>query len=182
MFNVHLFLNFILLYSGGEKGGLLDINPGLIFWTIVTFILLLFLLKKVAWKPMLEALKQREDTIRDALEKSQQAKIEAEKILEENKKNLALAEEQTKKIIDEGKEFSNKLKADILEKANQNAKKILDQAKLEIERKKEEALGELKEVVADLTIQATEKLIDESLDKKKHRQLVNKFISTLPKH
>lgn len=182
MFNVHLFLNFILLYSGGEKGGLLDINPGLIFWTIVTFILLLLLLKKVAWKPMLEALKQREDTIRDALEKSQQAKVEAEKILEENKKNLALAEEQTKKIIEEGREFSNKLKADILERANQDAKKILDQAKLEIERKKEEALGELKEVVADLTIQATEKLIDESLDKKKHRQLVNKFISTLPKH
>lgn len=182
MFNVHLFLNFILLYSGGEKGGLLDINPGLIFWTFVTFILLLFLLKKVAWKPMLEALKQREDTIRDALEKSQQAKIEAEKILEENKKNLALAEEQTKKIIDEGREFSNKLKADILEKANQDAKKILDQAKLEIERKKEEALFELKEVVADLTIQATEKLIDETLDKKKHRQLVDKFISSLSKH
>ncbi|MBM4175750.1 MAG: F0F1 ATP synthase subunit B [Ignavibacteria bacterium] len=169
------------LLAGGEKGGLLDVNPGLIFWTVVTFILLLLILKRTAWKPMLEALKQREDSIRTALEKSEQAKLEAEKLLEENKKNLAAAEEQAKKIIDEGREFSSKLKAEILDKANEDAKKLLDQTKIEIDRKKDEALNELREVVADLAIQATEKLIDEKLDDKKHRSLIDKFISTLPR-
>lgn len=176
-----LFSLIFFLLSGGEKGGLLDVNPGLIFWTVVTFILLLFLLKRTAWKPMLEALKQREDSIRLALEKSEQAKLEAEKILEENKKNLAAAEERAKKIIDEGREFSNKLKAEILEKTNDDARKLLDQAKIEIERKKDDALNELREVVADLAIQAAEKLIDEKLDDKKHRSLIDKFISTLPR-
>jgi F-type H+-transporting ATPase subunit b len=131
---------------------------------------------------MLDALKQREDLIRTALEKSEQAKLEAEKILEENKKNLIAAEEQAKKIINEGREFSNKLKAEIIENANEDARKLLNQAKSEIERKKDEALDELRKVVADLAIQATEKLIDEKLDDKKHRDLIDKFISTLPKH
>jgi F-type H+-transporting ATPase subunit b len=177
-----LFSLSLFLLAGGEKGGLLDINPGLIFWTIVTFIILLLILKRTAWKPMLDALKQREDSIRTALEKSEQAKLEAEKILEENKKNLIAAEEQAKRIINEGREFSNKLKAEIIENANEDARKLLNQAKSEIERKKDEALDELRKLVADLAIQATEKLIDEKLDDKKHRDLIDKFISTLPKH
>jgi F-type H+-transporting ATPase subunit b len=174
-------INFLLLYSGGEKGGLLDVNPGLIFWTIITFLILLFILKKTAWQPILQALKEREDNIRASLEKAEQARKEAEEILEKNKKNLAEAEEQVKKIINEGREYANKLRAEIVSRANTEAQKILETAKQEIETKKQEALSELKEIVADLSIQAAEKILEETLDKEKHKKLVEKLIQNLPK-
>lgn len=174
-------INFLLLYSGGEKGGLLDVNPGLIFWTIITFLILLFILKKTAWQPILQALKERENNIRASLEKAEQARKEAEEILEKNKKNLAEAEEQVKKIINEGREYANKLRAEIVSRANTEAQKILESAKQEIETKKQEALSELKEIVADLSIQAAEKILEETLDKEKHKKLVEKLIQNLPK-
>lgn len=180
-----LFLNFFLLKAGGDghqQGGLLDINPGLIFWLFVTFLILLFILKKFAWKPMIESLDQRENSIKTALEKAEEAKNEAQRILEENKKNLQMAEQQAQKIINEGREYSNKLRQDMLEKANDEARKILDQAKLEITRKKEEALHELRATIADLAIKATEKILDETIDEKKHSQIISKYIDNLPKN
>ena len=89
-----------LVFSGGEGGGtLLDINPGAIFWTTVTFLLLLFVLKKLAWKPILNSLNERENNIRDSIQKAESAQKEAEKLLEENRTNLAKAEEEAQKIM-----------------------------------------------------------------------------------
>ena len=78
-----------VLASGSGNGSLLDVNPGLIIWTIVTFLILLFILKKVAWKPILSALDQREKDIKDSLEKAEKAKEDAQRILDENQANLA---------------------------------------------------------------------------------------------
>jgi len=181
MFSKIGLINFLLLYSGGEKGGLLDVNPGLIFWTIITFLILLFILKKTAWKPILQALKEREDNIRASLEKAEQARKEAEEILEKNRKNLSEAEEQVKKIIEEGREYASKLRNEIISRANVEAQKMLENAKQEIENKKQEALIELKGIVADLSIQAAEKILEETLDKEKHKKLVEKLIQNLPK-
>lgn len=174
-------INLVLLYSGSEKGGLLNVSPGLIFWTIITFLILLIILKKTAWQPILQALKEREDAIRSSLEKAEQARREAEEILEKNKRNIAEAEEQVKKIINEGRDYANRVRNEILKKANQEAQKMIETAKKEIETKKQEALGELKEIVADLSIQAAEKILEESLDKEKHRKLIEKLIQNLPK-
>lgn len=174
-------INFILLYSSGEKGGLLDINPGLIFWTIITFLILLFILKRTAWKPILQALAEREENIRASLEKAEQARREAELILQENSRRLAEAEEQVKKIINEGREYSNKLRAEILEKANQEAKRMIDLAQQEIERKKEEALDELRDVVSELSIQAAEKILEKSIDKEENKKIVEKLIQNISK-
>jgi F-type H+-transporting ATPase subunit b len=181
MFSLAGLISFILLYGGGEKGGLLDVNPGLIFWTIVTFIILLLILKKTAWQPILRALQEREDNIRSSLEKAEKARKEAEEILEQNKKNIAEAEEQVRKIISEGREYANKIRHEIISKANEEAQKMINSAKQEIEIKKQEALSELKEIVADLSIQAAEKILQETLDREKHKKLVEKLIQNLPK-
>lgn len=174
-------INFILLYSSGEKGGLLDINPGLIFWTITTFLILLFILKRIAWKPILQALAEREENIRASLEKAEQARREAELILQENSRRLVEAEEQARKIINEGREYSNKIRTEILEKANQEAKRMIDLAQQEIERKKEEALDELREVVSELSIQAAEKILEKSIDKEENKKIVEKLIQNISK-
>ncbi len=108
LFNLSLAVIALAPESGG--GSLIDVNPGLIFWTIITFLILLVVLTKIAWKPILSALNQRESAITEALEKAERAKEEAKKMLDENQANLAKAEEEAKKIIDQSREFAEKLK------------------------------------------------------------------------
>lgn len=186
MYQILGFLNFFLLSASGEaghqQGGLLDINPGLIFWLFVTFLLLLLILKKFAWKPIINSLDQRELSIKNAIEKAEAAKNDAERILEENKKNLAKAEEQAQKIINEGREYTIKLRQEILDKTAEESRKMLDQAKIEIGRKKDEALNELRTTIADLAIKATEKILDETIDRQKHSLIISKYIENLSRN
>ena len=138
-------LAFLAFSGGGESsGGLLDVNPGLIIWTVLTFVILLVILKKMAWGPILNSLNEREAFIKDSLDKADEARIEAEKMLEENKANLAKAEEEAQKIIEQGREYSEKLKAQMLEESNAEAKKMIVEATSEIERKNQEAFNNLK--------------------------------------
>src|SRR5512138_43711 len=109
-----------------ENGSLISVNPGLIFWTVVTFIVLLILLKRVAWKPILTALDQREAAIKESLEKAEKAREEAQKVLDENKANLARAEEESKKVIDQSRAYAEKLKEQIIRESKEQAKKIVD--------------------------------------------------------
>ncbi|MCF6271359.1 MAG: F0F1 ATP synthase subunit B, partial [Melioribacteraceae bacterium] len=85
-------LAFLAFGGGGSSGGLLDVNPGLIFWVVVTFVILLVILKKMAWGPILNSLDERENLIKDSIDNAAKAQADAEKLLEENKANLAKAE------------------------------------------------------------------------------------------
>ena len=161
---------------------MLDPNPGLIIWTIVTFVLLLIVLRKFAWKPLLTALHDRESSIRGTLEHAENAKAEAERILEENRKQLAKAGEEAQKILAEGRALGDRLKQEIVDQANQQSRRMVDQARLEIERDKESAIAQLRGEVAALAIQAAEKILNETLDAKRHRALIDDSISKLPKN
>ena len=176
-------LAFLVFNEGGESsGGLLDVNPGLIFWVTLTFILLLFLLKKMAWGPILNSLNERENFIKDSIDKAEQARIEAEKLLEENKANLAKAEEEAQKIIEQGREYSEKLKSQLLEESKSEARKMISEAKAEIERKNQEAFKNLKDQVADIAIDAAERIIRTTLDKEKQTELINEYLEDLNKN
>ncbi|MBI5475773.1 MAG: F0F1 ATP synthase subunit B [Ignavibacteriales bacterium] len=161
---------------------MLNPNPGLIIWTIITFVLLLIILKKFAWKPLLGSLHQREDSVRNSIERAELAKNEAEKLLEENKKQLERAEQEGRKILNENRALAEKLKEEIIEKANQQSKKMIEMAKQEIERDKDAALVSLRGEVANLAIQAAGKILDETLDENKHRKLVDSYLKGLPKN
>lgn len=163
-------------------GSLVDVNPGLIFWTVVTFIILLFVLKKVAWKPILAALDQRESAIRESLEKAEKAQEEARKILEQNEANLAKAEEESKKIIDQSRAYAEKLKEQMLHDSKIQAKKIIEDASAEIDRKKEAAFSELKNQVAEIAVNAAEKILRENLDAESNKKIVNQYISEITKN
>ncbi|MDL1891473.1 F0F1 ATP synthase subunit B [Sphingobacteriales bacterium CHB3] len=158
---------------------MLEINPGLIFWTIVTFLAMLFILSKVAWKPLLHALTSREEQIRTALLEAEEAQAEAKKLLEENKRQLAQAEAHAQQAMREGREMGEQLKAEIVEKAHASARSMIDQAKEEIRREKDAALQELRGEVADLAVTAAGKIIDANLDVNKHRQLVDNVIKDI---
>jgi F-type H+-transporting ATPase subunit b len=158
---------------------MLEVHGGLIIWTIITFVAVLAILSKVAWKPLLHALTSREEHIRTALLQAEEAQAEAKRLLEENKRQLAQAEAHAQQVIREGREMGEKMKADIVEKAHTSARSMVEQAKEEIRREKDAALHQLRGEVADLAVIAAGKIIDASLDVNKHRQLVDNVIKDI---
>ena len=160
---------------------MLEINPGLILWTILTFVIVLVILRRTAWKPLLTALKEREDSIRTSLHDAEEARNQAQKLLDENKKLMATSETQSQKIIKEGRDMAERLKAEILEKANASSQQMVLQAREEIQREKESALTQLRSEVADLAITAAGKILDANLDPAKQRAIVDAAIRDINK-
>ena len=177
---MHFSLAGIAILSEGIN--LVEVNPGLIIWVAVTFIILVIVLKKIAWKPILTALAQRESVIRESLEKAEKAKEEAQKVLDENKVNLAKAEEESKKIIDQSRVYAEKLKEQMLHESKQQAQKIISDAAEEIERRKESAFNELKNQIAEIAVQASEKILKENINKETNKKIVNDYISEITKN
>ena len=171
-----------LAFASGGGGGPLDINPGVIIWTVITFMALLFVLKKLAWKPILNSLNERENFIKDSIEKAENARKETQKLLEENNQNLAKAEEESQKIIAQGREYAEKLKGQILDESKIQARKMINDAAAEIERKNLEAFESLKDQIADIAVSAAEKIIRENMDREKQNKIVKKFIDEMPKN
>ncbi len=161
---------------------LLNVNTGLLIWTIVTFLLVLYILTKVAWKPLLAGLEGREKRIREEVERADNARREAEELLARHKENLANAEREARRIIDEGRQTAEKVKEDIIREAREDAQRLVLQAQDDIRREKNTALNELRVEIADLAVKAAEKVINASLDDEKHRRLVNDFIDQLPRN
>ncbi len=160
---------------------MLEINPGLILWTILTFLIVLAILRAVAWKPLLGVLSAREEKIRASLLQAEEAQAKAQQLLEDNRRQLAQAEEQAQRIMKEGREMGEKLKAEIVERAQLTSRQMVEQAKDEIVREKESALNELRAEVADLAIGVAEKILDANLDTPKQRQLIDTAIRQIRK-
>jgi F-type H+-transporting ATPase subunit b len=161
---------------------LFDINPGLVIWTIVSFLVLMVLLGKFGWKPILKSLNEREEKIRSALEQAERTRVEAADMMKQNEKNLAHAEEEYQKMIREGKALAEKLKEDIVAKAKQQAQQELKLATEEIQRNVDAVKHQLRAEIADLAIKATEKILEETLDAKKQKQLIDSVMNQLPKN
>jgi F-type H+-transporting ATPase subunit b len=161
---------------------MLEINPGLVLWTIISFIILVGILGKYAWKPIISALAEREDKIRGALEQADRARSEASDLLKKNEEAMARAEQEYQKMLREGKEMAEKLKEEIVGKARQQAQQEIQRASEEIQRSVDSARHQLRTEVADLAIKAAEKILDESLDAPKQKKMVNSFIDQLPKN
>lgn len=178
LYNYSLIL--LLSESAEEKPMLLSINPGLIIWQIIIFVILLVILKKIAWKPLLTALHTREQSIKDSINQAEQLKKDAEMLIEQNKKNMAEANTQSMQIINNAKDMANKLRDELMTKSQEDSRKLLEQAKLEIKQEKESAMADLRNEVSDLAIKSAEKIINDNLDETRQKKIVNDFISQIP--
>ena len=152
-------------------------EPGLIIWTLVSFFLLLVLLKKVAYPQIFKAMKKREETIQQQLEEAQKTKTAAEKILEDYKRQLAEARAESQNLMNEGKALGESMRKEIIQKAQEESNQIVKRAQEEIELQKQKALLELREKVADLSIMAASKIINKSLNSEDNRRLVEEYVS-----
>ena len=146
---------------------------GLIFWTTIVFILLVILLKKYAWKPILTAVNNRNESIEKALQTAEKAKVEMENLNADNERILAEARMERDGILKEAREIKNNIVNEAKEKAKKEADKILTSSKEQIINEKMKALTELKNTVAEMSIEIAEKVLKSELsNKEKQEELV----------
>lgn len=156
-----------------------DLNLGLSFWTTLVFILLLGILWKFAWGPILGAVQAREDGIQETLDQAANEREEAAKLLAEHREQMADVRRQAQQIIAEGKEAGERVRQDIEEKARAEGDAMIERARESIDREKDAALEELRKESVELALAAAAKLVQESLDEEKDRELVMSFIDEL---
>ncbi len=156
-----------------------DVNLGLSVWTTLVFLSLLGILWKFAWGPILGAVQAREDGIQDTLDQAANQRDEAAKLLAEHRQQMADARRQAQQMIAEGKEAGERVRESIEEKARAEGDAMIERARESIEREKDPALEELRKESVDLALAAAAKLVQESLDEEKDRELVMGFIDDL---
>ena len=160
--------------------GIMDLKPGLTIWTAITFLLLMVVLGKYAWGPIVKMLDERERTIRDAIEQAKKERSEAERMLSEQTAALQAAQREAAQLAQRSKQDVEALRADLTAKARKEADDLVASARQQIQEEKAKALAELKGQVVDLALEATRRLIQSSLDEKSQRALVEEYISKLP--
>jgi len=132
---------------------------GLIFWHTVTFLILLFLLTKFAWKPIMKGIKDRETTIENALESAEKAKLEMLRLTNENEQLLKEARAERDEILKEAKKLKDNIVAEAKVEAQETGKKMIEQARKEIEDQKIKALVEVKNQVSALSLDIARKVL-----------------------
>jgi F-type H+-transporting ATPase subunit b len=154
-----------------------DFSLGLFFWQTLLFVLLLLLLKKYAWKPMLNAVNDREEGIKNALDSAEKAKREMENLQADNQKLLKEARAEREAMLKEARDIKNKMIEDAKDQAKEEAGKLVAQAQASIETEKKAAISELKAQVANLSIEIAEKVVREELSNKdKQMKLVESML------
>ncbi|MGB0175816.1 MAG: F0F1 ATP synthase subunit B [Owenweeksia sp.] len=150
-----------------------DFSVGLFFWQTLLFLVLLFLLRKYAWKPILTAVEKRETSIEDALNSAERAREEIEQLKSDNEKILKEARAERDTILKEAREIKEGIISEAKEKASAQADKIIEQAQEQIENQKMAAITELKNQVAEMSIEIAERILrDELASKEKQSSLV----------
>jgi len=150
---------------------------GLIFWTSITFLVLLFILKKFAWKPILGAVSEREKGIKDALASAVEARKEMENLQADNERILKEARAEREAMLKDARELKNKMIDDAKQDAKMEANKLITQAHAAIEAEKKAAIADLKSQVAEISISIAEKVVREELSNtEKQEKLVESML------
>ena len=154
-----------------------DFSFGLFIWQVVIFVGLIFLLKKFAWKPILDAVNEREQGIKNALESAENARNEMQNLQADNQRILQDARAERDAMLKEAREMKEKMVADAKSEAQEQGQKMIDQAKAAIESEKNAAMADLKAQVATLSLSIAEKLLKEELSNKESQtKLVEKML------
>ena len=161
---------------------LVQLDPGLFVWTILTFLLLLFVLAKFAWKPLLKMLNDREELIRSSLEDAEKAKEKLERLNAEGEAIINRARSEAQSILSEGKTAAAKLKDETLDVAKEQAKQIASEAEKQINIEKDKAIAEIKSEVVNLSMSIAEKLINKNISPEDNKALIDESLSSVKEY
>ena len=162
-------------------GGPFSINPGLIIWTLVVFGILLFLAWRLGYPELLKMVEERERRIQKQLEEAEKANTEAQRLLEDHKKQIAAAHHEAQDILAKAKSVSQKERETLLAKAREEYDGLLKRARKDIDDEKEKAIQALRREAVDLSIAAASRVIEANLDTDANRKLVTEFLESLGK-
>jgi F-type H+-transporting ATPase subunit b len=148
-----------------------------VYVNLVAFAVLFVLLWKFAFPPITKMLDQRAENIRESLEKAEQTRVDAERLLDDYKVQMVEARQEAAKVIEQGRKVAETMKDEILAKANEEAAAVLVKAREEIQSEKRAAVAELQASVADLSVAVARKLIGTSLSDAEHRKLIESYVA-----
>ena len=148
-------------------------DPGLFIWTIATFLVLLFLLSRFAWRPLLQALENRRQAIQKSLDDADQAKKELKQVQEESNRIVAKARADADAIIASSRADATKLQEELREKARAEANGIIKNAEREIQQQTDRSLSQIREEAVDLSLMIASKLIQRNLSKEDNDALID---------
>jgi len=158
-----------------------DINGGVIIWTVVIFVILLALLYRLGYPALLKMVEERERRIQKQLEDAEKANAEAQRLLEEHKKQIAAARNEAQEILAKAKTVSQKERETLLAKAREEYDALLSRARKDIDAEKEKAIQALRREAVELSIAAASRVIEANLDNEANRKLVSEFLESIGK-
>jgi F-type H+-transporting ATPase subunit b len=165
--------------GAGLGQALITPKIGTIFWTLVTFVIMVLILRRFAWGPLLAALELRQRSIEQTIEQSKRDRAQAETLLREHQELLVEARRERAQAVERGRQDAEKIKAEILEEARRQRDRLVQQTEAQLEAGLRQAQQELRATAADLAIRAAEKLIAKNLDEPAHRRLVEDHLAEL---
>jgi F-type H+-transporting ATPase subunit b len=158
---------------------LIKVTPGLMIWTIVCFLIALFVLRRYAFGPIQAAIDARRERIRQSLEEADRAREEARTLIEEHRKLIARAKADAEEILAEARKQSDAQRDRVREETEADRQRRLEETKRQIEAETQRALEQIRAEVAELTIIATSKVTGKVLDRDDHRRLIEDAIGDL---
>ncbi|HEX3243946.1 MAG TPA: F0F1 ATP synthase subunit B [Chloroflexota bacterium] len=158
----------------------LGINLPSFIWHTVNFLLLLFLLSKLLYRPVLKMLDERAERIRESLERAEQVQAQAERDEQERRAQTDDARRQVQTMLTQATTMAEQVKAEARQAAQEEARRIVERAQTEAAAEREQAMAELRQQVADISILAAERVVRANLDSQANRRIVEEFLTELP--
>ncbi|PYO77519.1 MAG: ATP synthase F0 subunit B [Gemmatimonadetes bacterium] len=166
--------------ESGQSGDLLSPNGGLMFWTLVTFVILLIILGKLVFPKITAAVEAREKALEEAIEGAKRDREAAAQALAEQQRQIEAARNEAQKIIAEGRQVGEKVRAQMIDETHSQQQQMLERARREIEQEKVRAIAEMRREAVELAIAGASKVIEKNLDDQANRKIVETFLSSIP--
>ena len=169
-----------LLAQEGEKVDLLSPNAGVMFWTLIIFVVLLFVLSRYAFKPLTAAVEAREKHLEEMIQSAKADRDEAARLLAEQQKALDASRADAQRVVAESRITAEKLRNDMMEQTKVQQRELLERARGEIDNERKRAITDLRREAVDLALAGASKLVERNLDDQTNRKLVESFLASAP--
>ena len=169
-----------LLAQEGEKVDLLSPNAGVMFWTLIIFVVLLFVLSRYAFKPLTAAVEAREKHLEEMIQSAKADRDEAARLLAEQQKALDASRADAQRVVAESRITAEKLRNEMMEQTKQQQRELLERARGEIDNERKRAITDLRREAVDLALAGASKLVERNLDDQTNRKLVESFLASAP--
>lgn len=159
----------------------MEVNPSILFWSAVNFLILFFLLRKFFWGPILETMSNREKEIADNIAAAENAREEAARLKASYEERLAEARREAQRIVEEARQRAEVRREELIQKAQEEAREYLQRAEETIRRERDAAIAALRQEVADIAIMTAGKILDRELSREDNRRLAARFVEEVGK-